>query len=780
MNTYGLHRLTPNTVTYVFGPSAGNNTTYQKIEAPAAFTRVRVWHFSHYSDNATHWESAIAATETAADDTQNNRYTSIVSGSSYNSYGSPGFTRVTYSNGQTYGDMNTVQNYSSPNMRSAWVASDWMNISSVARTDGGTRPLLLLRTHHDSTQYGRVVIVSTAGGVTPFTTWATASAETFYRVFTGNASASTDGVGTLANMPSTSQVGATAYHTAIEFDCGVFTRSFYAAGDSITAGGGGQAYVFDAWNTRAILPLNSASKPVTFVNGGQSSQTSTTYLQTLADLIGAGVTFSDIILSGFSPNDPSNSVTNSIRQANLLTSIDLCKSIGARIYISTGCPKNYSGQDLTDWLDNNTWVRDLCTANGYIILDWAHLLESSLDSGQWGVGLVEADITHPSLTGITNMASTLTSAIPAVNVIVAAAGGGNWTTGATWVGGVAPTAADDVILDATSGNVTIDSGGAVCRSLDCVGGINGEYAGTLTHNAASTLSIGDASAGIGNIAIRMSSGMTYTLGNIQTSVLALVSTCAMQQSVTWNGKIYGKLSTTGVGGNWQIQDYNRGSYISFTNGTLDLNDQDTYLNGDFSGTGTLARTLYMGNGTVTLVNSGTPWKFTTATNLTFYAEGSTILFTDVTASSKTFQGGGLTYNLFNIVGGGAGAVLFGSTGGGCTFARPWKIYGGTKTLQLPASTTTIFQSGSSFENGNNIITIAPASATATIRFGERFRANYLNLTSIIADGSGIIPAYAGSNSTDGGGNTNWVFTAAPLVPGGVGRNLAIGLSISMN
>lgn len=779
MNRYGLHRFTPASVGYIFGPSNGDNTTYQKIEAPAAFTRVRVWHFSHYSDQVTHWEAAIAATETAADDTQDNRYKSIVSGSAYNTYATPGFTRVTYNGGQTYGNMNNVQNYLSPNMRSAWVASDWMNVSSIARADGGTLPLLLLRVHHDSSQYGRVVIVSTSGGVTPFATWATASAETFFRTFTGTATASIDGVGTLSNMPSTSQVGVTAYHTAVEFDCGVFTRQFYAAGDSITAGGGGQAYVFDAWNTRAIIPLSTTSKPITFVNGGQSSQTSTTYLQSLADLIGAGVVFTDIILSGFSPNDPVNGVSNSTRQSNLLTSIALCKSIGARIYISTGCPKNYSGQDLTDWLDNNAWVRNLCTANGYIVLDWAHLLESSLDSGQWGVGLVEADITHPSLTGITNMAATLTSAIPAVNVIVAAAGGGNWTAGATWVGGVAPTSADDVVLDYTSGNVTIDAGGAVCRSLDCVGGLNGEYAGALTHNTSATLTIGDSNAGLGNIAIRMSSGMTYTLGSIASSVLCFASTSAMQQSITWNGKIYGKISFTGVGGNWQIQDYNKGSFISFTNGTLDLNDQDTYLNGDFSGTGSSERVLYMGNGTVTLPTSGTPWKFTTATNLTFYCEGSTILFTDVTASSKTFQGGGLTYNKFNITGGGAGSVLFGATGGGCTFSRPWQITGGAKTIQLPASTTTTFNYAGNFGNGSNIITIVPASGSAGFLFGGLFNGDYLNITNITASASGVIPAYAGTHSTDGTGNTNWVFTAAPVV-GGLGRNLALGLSISIN
>ena len=155
MNTYGLHRFPPASVGYVIYPSNGNNTSYTKQEAAAPFSRVRVWHFSAYPVLQTHFESCIAVTETAADDTQANRYKSIVSGTAYNTYANPGFVRVTYNGGQTSGDMTNIGNSTSPNIRLAYCVSDWMNISSIARADGGTLPLILLRTHHDSTQIGR-------------------------------------------------------------------------------------------------------------------------------------------------------------------------------------------------------------------------------------------------------------------------------------------------------------------------------------------------------------------------------------------------------------------------------------------------------------------------------------------------------------------------------------------------------------------------------------------------------------------------------------------------
>lgn len=774
MNRYGLNRFQPASVGYIIGPSNGNNTSYQKMEAAAPFTRVRIWHFSFNPGLTTHWESCVAATETAADDTQANRYKSIVSGTAYNTYATPGFTRVTYNGGQTYGDMTDIGVKDSPNIRLAYCVSDWMSVSSIARADGGTLPLLLLRTHHDSTQYNGVSIVSDSSGTTPWVTWATASAETFFRHYTGTATASTDGVGTLTNMPSTSQVGATAYHTAVEFDYGVHTRSFAVVGDSITAGGGGQVYVFDAWGTRGIIPDSTTAKPRNLVNIGQSSQISTTFYQSFRDMITGGWIPTDVILAGFSPNDNAYSISNSTRLANLQTCIDVCKTIGARIYLTTGCPINGVGSTLTNWLDNNASIRTLCTNNGYILLDWARLLENSLDDGQWAAGNAQPDNTHPSITGIGLMAAELDSKIPDVNVIIAAAGGGNWTNGATWVGGVAPTAADDAVLDSTSGDVTIDNGGAVCRSLNCVDGPNGAYTGILTHNAASNLTIGDGTAGTGNVALKLSSTMTLTNGSTATSIMVFASTSAMQQSIDTGGKTFAKFSFTGVGGSYIVQSNLNGSNISFTNGTLDLNDFNTTLNSGFNASGAATRVLYMGNGTVTLNAVATPWSFTTTTNMTFYCEGSTIIYNDVTASAKVFQGGGLTYNRVNFTGGGAGTVTFGATGGGCIFAYPWQVVGGTKTFILASGTTHTFLSGTSFGNGTNVLTMYPSATTAGFKFLSRFNADYLNLTNITASELGIVPAYAGTHSTDNGGNTNWLFTQAPSALDGEFGNGAFG------
>lgn len=235
--------------------------------------------------------------------------------------------------------------------------------------------------------------------------------------------------------------------------------------------------------------------------------------------------------------------------------------------------------------------------------------------------------------------------------ITAAAGGGNWTTGGTWVGGIAPTAADDAFLDATSGNVTVDSG-AVCRSCDCNG-----YTGTLTHTAGVTLTIGDGTAGAGNRALRLASGMTYTLGSSSTSAISFISTSATVQTVTTAGKTLGNVTFNGVAGSWQLADANTvgsAATVTLTNGTLDTNSQ-TCSWGIFSSANANTRVLTLGASQITLTGSNVNvWNVNNgsgadATALTLNAGTSTITVTGATTgtSTNTFSGGGKTYN--NVV-----------------------------------------------------------------------------------------------------------------------------------
>lgn len=123
---------------------------------------------------------------------------------------------------------------------------------------------------------------------------------------------------------------------------------------------------------------------------------------------------------------------------------------------------------------------------------------------------------------------------------------GNWNDPTKWFEGAVPTAADDAVLQGSAA-CTITAA-AVCRSLDA-----NTYVGTLTHNASVTLTIGDSTAGAGNIALRLGIGMTYTKLSSLTSAITFASTSATQQTITTNGKAIGN-TTFSTAGNWQLAD----------------------------------------------------------------------------------------------------------------------------------------------------------------------------------------------------------------------------------
>jgi hypothetical protein len=137
-----------------------------------------------------------------------------------------------------------------------------------------------------------------------------------------------------------------------------------------------------------------------------------------------------------------------------------------------------------------------------------------------------------------------------------------------------PTAADDIKIDANSGTgtITVTTGGAVCRSLDFTG-----YTGTFTQVAASQLTIGDATAGLGNVALKLSSGMTYTIGNSTTSLLVFRSSSATQQTITTAGKSTPTttFSSLAVGSSYINSDaWTSVGSITLNGGAWDTNNQN--------------------------------------------------------------------------------------------------------------------------------------------------------------------------------------------------------------
>lgn len=221
--------------------------------------------------------------------------------------------------------------------------------------------------------------------------------------------------------------------------------------------------------------------------------------------------------------------------------------------------------------------------------------------------------------------------------ITAAAGGGDWNTGASWVGGVAPTAADDALVTSASGNMSVGTG-AVCRSANF-----NTFAGTLSGTG--TLTIGDGTAGLSNIALKLVSGMTVS----GAPAFTFVSTSATVQTVDFAGKSVAHIIFNATSnGSWQLTGAlsqvfaaSMATNLNLTKGSLDFNGQAVNINGLVSNNNNV-RSLTFGTGcTVSLASNGSIWNITDGTNLTVVSSNEVI--TSPNNNACTFIGGGKTY-----------------------------------------------------------------------------------------------------------------------------------------
>jgi hypothetical protein len=350
-----------------------------------------------------------------------------------------------------------------------------------------------------------------------------------------------------------------------------------------------------------------------------------------------------------------------------------------------------------------------------------------------------------------------------VATIVAASGGGVWTVGTTWVGGVAPTQSDDVQLNATSGAVTI-SATSYCRSLDCTG-----YTSTLTHAAVNTLNIGDSTAGANTSALRFVAGMVYNLGSVTTSQISFVSTSTTAQTITTAGLTIGAAYfTPASNGSWQFADtFNCGGSIVLSGGILNMNGQ-TVSSPTFISISGNPRTLTLGSATFTVTaSSSTVFNLSTPTNMVITANTGTVI---VNGTSAIIDLGGINTNGMSFVMSGDGTAVI--RGNGSTMGNLTRTTTATTTCVFSITATSLTLTGRLTCTGNSTsnrllmqattvgspITITAAAVTL----------NNTDFTDIIA--AGVASPFSGTSLGNALGNTNITFTAAVTRYGVVAGN----------
>lgn len=200
-------------------------------------------------------------------------------------------------------------------------------------------------------------------------------------------------------------------------------------------------------------------------------------------------------------------------------------------------------------------------------------------------------------------------------------------------------------------------------------------------------------------------------------------------------------------------------------GTITLTSTASFDASSYSVTaGTIAAatgTVNLGTASWTITGSGTCWNTPTST-ITGTAE---IILSNNTTTARNFRGGSNTYGKLTIGGNTSTSTtnIFETN----TFAEIASTKTVAHTIVFPNVTTTV---GAFSVRGTagNLVTLARTGASGTFTLaksgGGVVDTDYLSISNSTA--SPINTWYAGANSTNGGGNTNWTFTAAPLAAAG--------------
>ena len=219
-------------------------------------------------------------------------------------------------------------------------------------------------------------------------------------------------------------------------------------------------------------------------------------------------------------------------------------------------------------------------------------------------------------------------------------------------------------------------------------------------------------------AITFQSGGIYTAGRNKT------------QTFTSAGKTLGSLHIqTTIGGGVVFADaFTTTGIYRLTNGSLSTNFNSTFSTFE-SGSNNI-RSLSLGSGTCSLTGTGTVWNTPNTTNFTLNAGTSKIALTNATTTSRTFDGGNLTYNNLEI--GGATGISTLTISGSNTFNTISSLKTVAHTIIFPSAEITKIQNWNISGRPGNLVSIQANSFTYLVKIGAgNVRADYLNIKGCI-------------------------------------------------
>jgi hypothetical protein len=250
-------------------------------------------------------------------------------------------------------------------------------------------------------------------------------------------------------------------------------------------------------------------------------------------------------------------------------------------------------------------------------------------------------------------------------------------------------------------------------------------------------------------------GSPFVYGNVTMGSSTTVSSTS--NSITFSGRSTSTITSNGVSfarpitidcgtGTVQLADaleLTSARTLTLTSGTFDAVSYNV-TSGLLDGSNTNTRTLKMGSGTWTLSGAGSVWNVATTTNLALYTGTADILLSNTSTTTRSFSGGGLSYNKLTIGGATGTSTLTISSNNTFTELASTKTVAHTIAL---GTTVQTFGKWSVTGTSGNVVTLTGTGTSHILAGACTDGIDYLAMGSIGFAATSPAEFYAGANST---------------------------------